>query len=151
MLFKTHLLFSFNILLLYLIISNQNLTITYIILTVLASFLPDIDKTNSKLGRHFKLIGFISRHRGLFHSIWFAILLSIPIYIIIEINTAIIFLIIYISHLILDSLTKKGIRPFYPFKLRIKGNIKVGKFKEKILFIFLIILLIIQTYTYFFK
>ena len=55
----------------------------------------------------------------------------------------------YASHLVMDAITKKGIVPFHPLKLKIKGNIRSGGFFEKIIFLltcFLIFLLVLYFY-----
>lgn len=142
--FRTHLIFSFFICLL--IINSfdiQNKTV-FIIIILIASALPDIDSHKSKIGRNIKPVSFLInlffRHRGIFHSPFVLILISMLIAIINH-EIAIAFFIGYLSHLVLDSLTPSGIMLFYPFsKKRTKGFIRTGSLWENILFILLLAL-----------
>jgi len=148
MMFRTHLIFSFLICLL--IINSfdiQNKTI-FIIIILMASALPDIDSYKSKVGRKIKPVSFLInlffRHRGIFHSVFVLILISLLIMLVSH-EIAIAFFIGYLSHLILDSLTPKGVMLFYPFsKKRTKGFIRTGSLWENIFFFVLIILCYIQ-------
>jgi len=115
---------------------------------LIASSLPDIDSYKSKVGRKIKPISFLInlffRHRGIFHSPFLLILISMVI-IIIKIEIAAAFFIGYLSHLVLDSLTPEGVMFFYPFsKKRTKGFIRTGSLWENIFFFILIILCYIQ-------
>ncbi|MBU1204684.1 MAG: metal-dependent hydrolase [Nanoarchaeota archaeon] len=146
--FRTHLIFSFFICLLIINSFNiQNKTI-FVIIMLIASSLPDIDSYKSKVGRKIKPISFLInlffRHRGIFHSPFLLILISMVI-IIIKIEIAAAFFIGYLSHLVLDSLTPEGVMFFYPFsKKRTKGFIRTGSLWENIFFFILIILCYIQ-------
>lgn len=147
MLFYTHLVFSFLIglfLIDYISVSNK---ILYFVFLILFSSVPDIDKSNSKIGKKFglfsKLIYFIFGHRKFFHSFLFIV----AFYLILSIFSnliSIVFLIATISHLILDALTPEGIVPFYPLSYRFKGVIRTGSFVEKIIFLVIIILIVIK-------
>lgn len=105
-------------------------------LAILGSLLPDIDSHKSKIGKYFFFLNFGCKHRGWLHSIGGLILttaisilittmLKIKIIYAIALNTGI------FSHIVLDSLNKKGIQPFYPLKKpRLKGPIKMGSLGE---------------------
>ncbi|PLW80913.1 hypothetical protein C0585_00380 [Candidatus Woesearchaeota archaeon] len=134
MLWKTHLAFAFLLLIIGKIILELNMNLVIIFLVLIGSLFPDMDKKNSKLGRKAKIIGFIFDHRGFFHTVWALIIFSIIIHEIVGELEGYIFAIAYGSHLILDAITKKGIEPFYPLKIKVKGNIKSGGFFEKVLF-----------------
>ncbi len=89
-------------------------------------------------------------HRGITHSIWGIIIInifllipqnniySLPSLFASLYNGAIWGINIgYISHLLSDSLTFAGIRPFFPFNLKISLNLfKTHSFTEKVLFYF---------------
>jgi inner membrane protein len=145
MLFYTHLAFSFFVglfVLDYLKIQNK---LIFLLFILIFSLFPDIDAPKSKIGKKLgiisKIINFIFGHRDFFHSLFFII----PIYIIFSIFSdilAVSFLVSSSSHLVIDALTKEGISPFYPLKLRVKGFIKTGKFLENFLFILIIALII---------
>ena len=94
-------------------------SITVIILAVMASLLPDICHTKSKLGRRFKIISWLVRilfgHRTFTHSLIFMLLIAILLYFIqtpVPYFTAII--LAMLSHVILDMLTPRGVKLFYP-------------------------------------
>lgn len=142
--FRTHLIFSFLISLLIINSFDIQNKIVFIIIILLASALPDIDSYKSKVGKKIKLISFLINiflgHRGIFHSLFLIIPISIFIAII-NPEIAAAFFIGYISHLVLDSLTPEGVMLFYPFsKKRIQGFIRTGSLFENMLFILLLVL-----------
>ena len=144
MMFRTHLAFSFLISILIIDSFNIQNKVMFIVILLIASVLPDIDSYKSKLGRKIKPISFLINiflgHRGIFHSLFLLILISLIIaFINNEIAAA--FFIGYLSHLILDSLTPEGVMFFYPFsKKRIKGIIRTSSLWENIFFFVFIIL-----------
>ena len=142
--FRTHLIFSFLISILIINYFNIQNKIVFVAILLIASALPDIDSYKSKLGKKIKPISFLInlffRHRGIFHSPFLLILISIIISII-NIEIAAAFFIGYLSHLVLDSLTPEGVMFFYPFsRKRIKGLIRTGSLWENIFFILLLAL-----------
>lgn len=142
--FRTHLIFSFLIGLLIINSFNIQSKIIFIIIMLIASALPDIDSYRSKIGKKIKPISFLInlffRHRGIFHSPFILMLISLVIALINH-EIAAAFFIGYLSHLILDSLTPGGVMFFYPFsKKRTKGFIRTGSLFENILFILLLTL-----------
>jgi len=99
-------------------------TLIYFALVLFGSIFPDIDRSNSFLGRRTKLISIpisiIFGHRKFFHSILFIVLVYVVGMIVIEkMNWDLYYLIGFIvgivSHLLADYLTKRGIPLFYPF------------------------------------
>ncbi len=142
--FRTHLAFSFLISILIIDSFNIQNKIIFIVVLLIASALPDIDSYKSKLGKKIKPISFLINillgHRGIFHSPFLLILISMVIAII-NIEIAAAFFIGYLSHLVLDSLTPEGVMFFYPFsKKRTKGFIRTGSLWENIFFILLLVL-----------
>ncbi|MBS3145940.1 metal-dependent hydrolase [Candidatus Woesearchaeota archaeon] len=142
MMFRTHLVFAF----LFGLIINSFFSVgnvyLFMIFVLFAAGLPDIDHPGSKYGRKLgiisKAINFVLGHRGIFHSLFFALLLSVIVW---YFNQTIGYGIFagYLSHLIGDGLSKEGINLLYPFtKLEIKGFLRVGGIVENILFIFLL-------------
>jgi len=141
MMFKTHLVFSLLVSLLAYSYFDINVYL-FILICVLAGTLPDIDHPKSKVSIPVisNIINFFFGHRKLFHSIFFVIVLGLIIksffgdyYIPFELG--------YLSHIILDALTKQGINFIYPFKqLTVKGFIRTNGFLEKIIFIILVVL-----------
>ena len=133
MLIKTHLAITlFFVLLLLPFVSHK---IIFIAVSLLATYIPDIDSSNSKLGRKiiFRPLQFFIKHRGFFHSFTFLFLIT---FIFLGIFPIIVpgFFVGYASHLFADSLTINGIIPFFPWKRKISWKIRTGSWIEKILF-----------------
>tara|TARA_Y100000310_G_scaffold264291_1_gene274917 strand:- start:2270 stop:2725 length:456 start_codon:yes stop_codon:yes gene_type:complete len=148
MLFKTHILFGFLIWLITQQYFGINIYLSLVII-LLTSILPDIDKSNSKIGSKIKPISFIIEklfgHRKLFHSLLFWTAISALIWHYAGKPYAIITLIGISSHLIADALTKQGINFLYPLsQFRIAGFIETGSLLE-IIFLLTIIGTIIIT------
>ncbi len=126
MIFLTHI--SFALFLGLIIIKYVDLRaniIIFIIITLFSSLIPDLDESKSFLGKYVKPIGWLFKHRGLFHSIFLMIILMIIVFLITQNRTyAYAVMIGFGSHLILDSMTVSGTTLFWPSKLRIKGKIR---------------------------
>ena len=108
-----------------------------IFLIPIFSLLMDVDEKHSYVGRKAKVVGWAFMHRGFFHSIWF-IILSVLIAREISNHLAASVLIAYIGHLLLDGVTKAGIRPFWPLRLRLSGPVRVGKWEEHVFLILIV-------------
>ena len=136
MMFLTHL--SFALFLGLLIIKNIFIPVSnyiFVALILLASLLPDIDCADSLIGRKFKLLSLFFKHRGFFHSIILMIILTIIVFLITnKAYYSLAIIIGFLSHLFLDSLTRAGIAPFWPSKLRVRGIFKTRKLFDWILF-----------------
>ena len=149
MLIKTHLAITlFFVLLLLPFVSYK---IIFILIALLATYIPDIDLKSSKLGRKiiFRPLQFFVKHRGAFHSFGFLFLITF-IFLMLVPRIALGFFVGYASHLFADSLTISGITPFFPWKRKIFGKIRTGGKTEKILFFVLLIvnLLLIVRYIF---
>ncbi|MEK6949140.1 MAG: metal-dependent hydrolase, partial [Nanoarchaeota archaeon] len=81
------------------------------------------------------IIGFIFGHRGFFHTVYIPLILFLIFYSISkEIGIGI--FIGYSSHLLMDSLTKHGIKPFFPIaNKKFYGFIRVNSIFERLLFL----------------
>lgn len=117
------------------------------------ALLPDIDYSRSKIGwkvRPFSnLLEFLTGHRGCVHSFTAMLLLSIPIGALgVAVGADMLrpFLVGYLSHLAMDSLTPKGIKPLFPLAYRVRGPIKTGTWAERLIFTFFLILAMILAY-----
>jgi len=139
MLFYTHLLAGLFSALLFLNYSNNKLV--FIAVTVFFSIFADIDSSNSKVGKYWlsKVLTAFSSHRGSFHSLFFILVFYLVFRRFIPVM-ALPFLIGYLTHLVLDVITVRGLRLFYPFKFKLRGFVRVGKFFEVVFFIVLLIL-----------
>lgn len=123
---------------------------------IVGSVFPDIDKKNSFIGRRFKAVStvfsFVFKHRGFIHTpilyiVLIPLLLQIPQNLIDGVFATYVYLTILgftggvLSHLLLDSMTEKGIMWLYPIKkkyfrlLRIKTGSSGEKFFSALLFI----------------
>ena len=149
MLIKTHLALTlFFVLILLPFVSYK---IIFILVSLIATYIPDIDIKNSKLGRKiiFRPLQFFVKHRGIFHSFTFLFLLTF-IFLMIIPKIALGFFVGYASHLFADSFTLSGIIPFPPWKKKISGVLRTGSNAEKILFFILLVvnLLLIVRYIF---
>jgi len=113
----------------------------FVIVALVATFIPDIDNKSSKLGRKriFRPLQVFLKHRGILHSFTFLGIVCILLYF----WTPVVsygFALGYGLHLILDAFTVWGIRPFWPFKWKIKGKMKTGKGFEIFIFVSLLII-----------
>lgn len=138
MLFYTHLLAGLFSSLLFLDYADNKLV--FIVAIIFFSILADIDSSNSKVGKYWfsKVLTAFSSHRGIFHSLFFVAFFYLVFRVYLPI-LALPFLIGYLSHLILDTMTVRGLRLLYPLKFRFRGFVKTGKFFEVIFFVVLLI------------
>lgn len=110
------------------------------------TLLPDIDTPKSKLGRKLRpfsdMLSWVAGHRGLVHSLAGMVVFTIPFLIISAWlpGVAKAFVMGYLLHLLLDSLTPSGIQWLYPAKLKIRGPVKTGSLWEKLIFVVLLYL-----------
>ncbi len=142
MLFKTHLLVGLFFALLFLPTEDKFIFLTIVLIS---SIIPDIDSRFSKIGKKktFRILQFFVKHRGIVHSFTFLLIVSLVFWFTYP-NFILPFFLGYGSHLLIDGLTRQGIRPFYPFKFKIKGIIRTGRRFETLVFvIFLIVDLIL--------
>jgi inner membrane protein len=117
----------------------------FIIMILIGSVVPDLDSKKSSYGRHlvFRPLQIFLKHRGAWHSLLIAGLLSIFIgWFGFDLGLG--FFIGFMSHLLLDGLTKDGIRLLWPFKIKFKGFLRSGgRFDELLLICLLVINIII--------
>ena len=141
MLFYTHLAFA--------LLTALYLMPQQIFLVLLGSMIPDIDNVHSKINEKLKitkLFGYLFKHRGFCHSLWFALLLFITISYLAP-NIAGPILVGYISHLIIDSITKQGIDYLAPIaSFKVKGFIETGMAGEKMVLISIILTIALKLF-----
>ncbi|HIG95297.1 TPA: metal-dependent hydrolase [Candidatus Woesearchaeota archaeon] len=113
-------------------------------LVLFGSFLPDIDHPQSKVGAKIKVVGWLSKHRGFWHTPFAMFVVSGVVVVLTNVKMGIGLGVGYASHLVLDTLTIKGVMLFYPFtRKRITGPIETGSISEGLLFVLLFIILLI--------
>ena len=92
---------------------------------VVGALIPDICHGGSKIGRTFplisKLINVIFGHRSFTHSLLFLFIVSIFLKSFVT-NEAVTegILVGMVSHLVLDMMTRNGIKLLFPFKIRVR-------------------------------
>ena len=149
--FKTHLAFGLLIAILTLQVFNIQYPIPYLLIVMLASGLPDIDHPKSKYGRKLFFlsipISWVSKHRGIFHSVFPPLVIFAVSYYYHYTFIGLAIFIGYISHLIGDALTKQGINFLHPFStFEIRGPISTGALFETLIFYFLIVVNLIYLF-----
>lgn len=142
MLAKTHLAFGFLAGLLalkYVVIPNQLL---FVVLVAIGVLLPDIDHSESRINRALKItriIPFLFRHRGFFHSVFAAVLVFVVLNYWLGFVYGFGLFVGYASHLLSDALTVSGVNFLHPVSnFRISGPVKTGSLFETVLFVLLV-------------
>ncbi len=134
MMLSTHLLFGLLAGLVFVDFFDIENKIIFLVIVVFSAGLPDIDTLKSKIGKKlepFARVASLFSHRGFFHSLTALMILYIILFFL-DKEIALAAFIGFLSHLILDAFTKKGVALFYPLKFRLKGFIKTGSFAEYI-------------------
>ena len=144
MMFRTHVAFGFLVGLFLLQMWSPNNQILFMIMVLLGSALPDIDHPESKVGKRVKIIGFLFEHRGFFHSIFAALILYLVLLSFSSFAAYSVYItglvMGYLSHILIDAITKEGIMPFHPLsRFRLNGFIRTGKVLEYIILVLLIL------------
>lgn len=152
MLYRTHLATSLNIAIPALYLSNE-LSLLTLTGVGLGSLLPDLDTSNSFIGRRLKIISYplsrIVKHRGLLHSLT-------PVILIFDLGVFFKSLFIesiglgYLLHLVSDTFSESGIKwflPFYNKDFRMPLSImryKTGGIKEYVILGISIVILMLE-------
>jgi len=149
MLYKTHLVFGILVALFIMPFVRTGNKYIFLILVIIGALLPDVDTPHSKLGSKLgplsQFFEFMAGHRGLFHSIFFAILIPWLVYHFISKPYGVALFVGYLSHLFIDGWTKDGINYLHPLaQLRTAGFIKTGSTLELVVFFILIALILIK-------
>lgn len=139
MLGRTHLAAAvFLAVLFFSIYSYDSITNVFLLfLFVLGSLFPDIDSAKSIIGRKVKIISFLFKHRGFFHSVFALILFSLLLGLLFKPVSGVVFALGFALHLIMDAVTKEGI---HILGFRIQGPIKVGSITEHVFYLVLLVL-----------
>lgn len=135
MLFRTHLVIA--IFVLFFLLPYFYFSWVFAFVFLLATGFVDIDSKKSKIGNHWYLrpLQWLVSHRGIFHSLISAVLLSGVIYFFFPI-LGIGFFLGYVLHLFIDSLTSQGVKLFYPISnFKISFGIKSGGIIEEVVFV----------------
>jgi len=139
MLLRTHFVVGLCAVLLF--IEHVNNPLALVLITLIATIIPDIDSGFSTIGKHkiFKILQFFTKHRGVIHSFSFCIVISILFSFFLP-WVAFPFFLGYSIHLFLDSFTKEGIYPFWPYARKAQWKVKTGGAIDDTLFVGFIVL-----------
>lgn len=134
---------AFGVLVWLLLVGRLELGLIGFAGVLIGSVLPDIDCSFSKIGRkwYVRIIMWTTKHRGVLHSLIFALAASWLVWLW-RANIGIGLFVGYIGHLFLDCLTLQGVGLFWPFKFKIKGGFKTGKYADDFIFIVCIIAIV---------
>lgn len=131
---KTHFVFGLLLGMLCMVLLSGTRVWFFLPVALFFSIFPDIDTPFSSLGRKSRIVSFLFKHRGLFHSILALALFVVGGYVLLNSAFSIAVLVGYGSHLLLDMTTKQGILLLHPFHFwHVKGNFKTGGWQEYIL------------------
>lgn len=128
----------FGLLLAVLVLPFVENMYVFVAVVLFSSLLPDIDQKDARIHRYLpftRWVEYVFYHRGICHSLLipallFSILFSLGY---IEIGMAVV--LGYCSHLVMDSLTPRGVFYFYPLSgFHVKGFVKVGGLWEMVIF-----------------
>lgn len=113
----------------------------FIPVVLIASILPDIDSAFSTLGKNkaFRPLQAFTEHRGVFHSLTFCAVIAVFFSFYLPV-LAFGFFLGYGLHLLADSWSVEGIRPFWPLQGIVHGSVRVGGVIEQGIFITFVIL-----------
>jgi membrane-bound metal-dependent hydrolase YbcI (DUF457 family) len=138
MMLKTHI--AIGIFLMLLLMPVVVYKISFGIIIIICTLLPDIDMSQSYLGKNkfLRPLQWVVKHRGVFHSFTFALIITFGLMFYYPIF-ALPFFLGYSGHLIGDALTPEGIRPWWPFKYEIKWKIRTGGKREKTTFYIILV------------
>ena len=140
--FETHIAFGFLVGLVCILLLQLREPVAFLFGILLGTVFPDIDTVTSRIGRLLRhpsrVASILFGHRGAIHSL----IIPVVVFAIAMVNyptrvePALGFLIGYIAHLLLDSLTKKGVRPLWPLKEpHIRGRLITGTLPDRLLLI----------------
>ena len=149
MMHKTHLAFGILSALVVMPFVSTGNKFIFFFLVLFGSLLPDVDTPNSKMGQKFgiisKFFNVIAGHRTIFHSIFFAIMIPGLAWYFWSRPYGVALFVGYLSHLIMDSLTKSGINFLHPIStLRVNGFVETGSFTEKVVLAVIVLLILVK-------
>ncbi|GBE19582.1 MAG TPA: metal-dependent hydrolase [Candidatus Pacearchaeota archaeon] len=138
MLIRTHLLITLFFVMVF--FESVEHKFIFLVVAVLATYIPDIDSKFSKIGNRkiLRILQFFIKHRGMIHSFSFLLLITMFFVLFIPI-LAFGFFLGYGLHLLADSFTITGIMPFYPYKKKISGKIRTGGRSETAVLVLFVI------------
>lgn len=142
----SHLAFSLVFALLFYNIVSAN-AIVFFALVLFGALLPDIDTMHSTINKRLpflKIVALFCKHRRFFHSIFPPAIAGIVLWIVAGFASGFALFLGYGSHLVADSFTVTGVRPFFPLsRFHPKGPIHTGSITEILFFIGTAVLIVL--------
>ncbi len=161
MYFKNHLIFSVFFVIFFINLFSLKLDYLYVIIfSLFTCLLPDIDHPRSFLGYKFKWLFswlYCLKHRSITHSFIFVLFLMFLIcninLLIFHFNKNIITGLIlgYVSHILADMFTCRGVDLFWPYKRKIRFPFYFFLKNKQIEYYFCMFLLFISLFLFFFN
>jgi len=139
MLIRTHL--AIIVFFIALFIEHVSNKIAFALVALVATMLVDIDSAFSTLGssKAFRFLQFFVKHRGIIHSFTFCIAVSVLLAFFFPVISFGFFL-GYSVHLFVDSFTKEGIIPFWPYPEKSSWRLRTGSILESSIFLIFLLL-----------
>lgn len=135
MLFRTHALFG--ILVWFLLDLFIEMPLFVLGFALFGSIFVDIDSRRSNIGRKLWFLSWIFKHRGIMHSLFGCLVLSLIVGAF-NLWAGFGFFVGYVSHLVMDCFTKMGVRLFWPLSSRVRGFVRSGSWVEDVIFVLLL-------------
>lgn len=150
MMARSHIVFGFSSTILTFSIFGATPSVLAVIAGMVGSLSPDLDDPKSSLGRVFPFISWplnlMLGHRGITHSLLFSLIIGGIIYLFSDNLILVAFLIGYLSHILGDYITARGVPLLYvPYLTKKKRMVlpftgfRVGGFMEQIIVLALLI------------
>ena len=148
MLFRTHVVFGAFV---YFVLSYFVYMPLFVLgFVLLGSVFVDVDVEGSRFGNrwYFRPLQWMVRHRGVFHSLFFGVFVSLVVGSF-SLWGGFGFFVGYVSHLFLDCWTKRGVVLFWPFKYRVRGFIRSGGVVEDVVFVLFLLVDVVLVVLYY--
>jgi len=145
---KTHIALTALIVILFLPHISDPVLFSFV--AIMATILPDVDNAFSSAGTSIfaRILQFFVRHRGIVHSLTLCILLSVILTFVWPV-VSLPFFLGFSFHIFLDSFTKEGVTPFWPYRKMSSWHFKTGGRMETSLFVILVLVDLIALVMYF--
>lgn len=149
MLAKTHMAFGFLSALVFIPFIRTGNIFIFFALVLIGSLLPDIDNSNSKISNKIlilpRILQLLTKHRGIFHSIFLAVIIPGTLWYFISPIYGSALFIGYMSHLLIDGFTKVGINFLHPVaNLHLSGFVETGTVAELVVFFIILAGIVIK-------
>ncbi len=146
MLFVGHVLLGLVVYLIFSPFFSAGNELIFFLVLMLGSLLPDIDEEHSKINQWSGIVGKVVAkifpHRGFLHSLLFFGILAGLISYFWQSAYAVALLLGYLAHIIGDGISLSGVRVFFPFRVKIRGPLRVGSHAEMAITLLLFILVL---------